>query len=161
MTNALRLYLIETNPNRAANLAAELAQLPQVHVFRKYEEVATASGGLDALFVPLMSALEWGAIKPPAPLHRTQVVKMPDYEIAKGRPEFAIPGVATSMDETLSPISTTRLVLTESFKAIRQFNSTSSIKLRSVAAVTLSLGLDKLRSEDALLLLREAFSVLA
>jgi hypothetical protein len=157
MTNQIHLYLIETNPDRAKNLRAELARLPQVTVLEKYAEAVDASGGLDAVFVPLMSAMEWGVIKPPAPLHQTQVVKMPDYEIARGRPKYAIPGVATSPDESLSPAETTRLVLRESFKAIHQFNEASPIKLKKVGVPTLSLGLEKLLAGGAAELLSDAY----
>jgi hypothetical protein len=157
MTNQIHLYVIEMNPERAKSLEAELAQLPQVTVFQKYADAVDASGGLDAVFVPLMSAMEWGAIKPPAPLHQTQVVKMPDYEVAKGRPQYAIPGVATSPDESLNPVDTTRLVLRESFKAILHFNETSPIKLKAVGVPALSLGLDKLRAGEAMELLSDAY----
>jgi hypothetical protein len=70
MTNQVHLYVIEANPERAKSLRTEQAGLPQVTVLQKYTDAEAASGGLDAVFVPLMSAMEWGAIKPPAPLHR-------------------------------------------------------------------------------------------
>jgi hypothetical protein len=157
MTNQIHLYLIETNPERAKSLGAELEWLPQVSAFQKYADAVEASGGLDAVFVPLMSAVEWGVIKPPVPLHQTQVVKMPDHEIARGRPHYAIPGVATSPDESTNPVDTTRLVLRESFKAIRQFNETSPTKLKKVGVVALSLGLEKLRAGEAMELLSDAY----
>jgi hypothetical protein len=157
MTKQVHLYVIETNPERAKSLTEELSRLPQVTVSEKYADAVDASGGLDAVFVPLMSAMEWGVIKPPAPLHQTQVVEVPDYEVARGRPRYAIPGVATSPDESLNPTETTRLVLRESFKAIHHFNETSPMKLRSVGVAALSLGLEKLRAGEAMELLSDAY----
>jgi hypothetical protein len=149
VTDQVHLYVIEMNPERARALKVELAHLPQVTVFERYADAVAASGGLDAIFVPLMSALEWGAIKIPAPLHQTQVVTMPGTEVTKGRPRFAIPGVATSPGESLNPVDATRLVLRESLTAIHRFNETSPIKLKAVAAPSGSLGLDKLKAGQA------------
>jgi hypothetical protein len=157
MTNPVHLYVIETNPDRAKCLEAEMAPLPQVTVFQAYSDAVAASGGLDAVFVPLMSALDWGVIKPPVPVHQTRVVRMPDAEVARGRPKYAIPGVATFPDETLNPVETTTLVLRESFKAIRQFNEASPIKLKAVGVAALSLGLEKLRAGEAMELLSNAY----
>jgi hypothetical protein len=157
MTNQIRLYVIETNPDRAKSLGNSLAQLPQVTGFQSFEDAVNASGGLDAVFVPLMSVMEWGLIKPPAPLHQTRVVKMPDADVVRGRPRYAIPGVATLPNESLNPVDTTRLVLRESFKAIRKFNETSSIKLKRIGVAALSLGLEKLSAGEATELLNEAY----
>jgi hypothetical protein len=157
MTTPVHLYVIETNQDRAKSLAAEVAPLAQIAVLQDYADAVAASGGLDAVFVPLMAALDWGAVRPPVPLHQTRVIKMPDYEVERGRPPYAIPGVATSPDEALDPAETTRLVLRESLKAIHCFNETSPIKLKSVGASALSLGLDKLRAGEAIELLGEAF----
>ena len=84
-------------------------------------------------------------------------MRVPDYEVARGRPHYAIPGVATSPDESLSQEETTRLVLRESFRAIDRFNETSSVKLTSVGVAALSLGLDKLRAGEAVELLSDAY----
>jgi hypothetical protein len=157
MTTEVHLYVIETDPERAKKLGAELARLSQVTVLEKYSDAVAASGGLDAVFVPLMSAMEWGVIVPPAPLHQTRVVQTPAYEVAQGRPQYAIPGVAISPGETLAPIDVTRLVLQESFKAIHRFNETSPVKLRSVLAPAISLGLDNLRPGEAMDILSDAY----
>jgi hypothetical protein len=157
MTNQIRLYVIDVDLESAKSLEAELSRLPQVTVSRSYADAVDASGGLDAVFVPLMSAVEWGIIKLPVPLHQTQIVKMPDYEVARGRPQYAIPGIAISPDESLNPIDTTRLVLRESFKAMRQFNEVSPVKLKAVGVSALSLGLDKLRPDEAGELIRDAY----
>lgn len=145
MNKTVHLYIVETDTGRAASLKDELASLSSVTVAQNYSDAVSESGGLDAIFVPLMSAMEWGAIKPPAPFHQTTVIEVPEYEIAKGRPKYAIPGVATEPGESLNPIETTRLVLRESFRAIDQFNQTTSTKLRAIGAASLSLGLDKLQ----------------
>ncbi len=155
MTDRVHLYLIDTNPARARSLAAELTSLSQVTVLESYMDAVVACGGLDAVFVPLMSAMEWGAIKPPAPLHQTRVIEMPAHEIARGRPRYGIPGVATLPSESLDPIATTRLVLQESFLAIYQFNETSPVKLKSIGAPVLSLGFDKLPPGEVMTLLSE------
>jgi hypothetical protein len=157
MTNELHLYVVETNPDRAKSLRAEVAELPQVTVLQDYADAVLTSGGLDAIFVPLMSALDWGVVKPPVSLHQTRVIKMPESEVARGRPQFAIPGVATSPNESLNPVETTRLILRESFKAIQQFNDASPVKLEKVGVAALSLGLEKLRSGEAMELLRDAY----
>lgn len=155
MNKTVHLYIVETNTDRAANLTNELAPISSVTVTASYADAVSQSGGLDAIFVPLMSAMEWGAIKPPAPLHQTAVIEMPEYEVAKGRPQFAIPGVATEPGESLDPVATTRLVLRASFSAIDHFNQTSQTKLRAIGAASLSLGLDKLQPGEALALLKE------
>ena len=82
---------------------------------------------------------------------------MPEEEIARGRPEYAIPGVAIKPREVLTPEQATRLVLSASFEAIREFNRDRSIKLTRIGAVTTSLGLDKLKSGEAFTLLSEAY----
>ena len=63
MTNLIHLYVIETNLDRAKSLGSEVARLPQVTVLQSYTDAVAASGGLDAIFVPLMSALDWGGYK--------------------------------------------------------------------------------------------------
>jgi len=110
-TFPFHLYIIETDAERADRLKTELAPLPHVTVSVSYKDALESSGGLDAIFVSLMSAIEWGAIKIPAPVHQTRVVRMPDYEINQGRPQFAIPGVAINPGELLRPAECTRLVL--------------------------------------------------
>jgi len=157
MTNHIHLYVIETTVERAERLAVELAPLPQVTVLQSYLDAVAVSGGLDAIVVPLMSAIEWGSIKLPAPIHQTRVVKTPDYEVARGRPNYAIPGVATVPGESLDPMDCTRLVLRESFHAIHLFNQTNKIKLAKIGAPSLSLGLNKLKAGEALALLSEAY----
>ncbi len=150
VTIKLEIYVIEPERDRASSLRAQLMGLPTVRVLQTYAEAQDASGGLDAIFVPLMSVLEWGVITPPAPLEQTQVVKMPDYEIARGRPKYAIPGVATSPNSYLSPSETTRLILRESVKAINRFNRENAIPLQTIGVTSLRLGLDKLRPGEAI-----------
>ncbi len=157
MTDQILLYVIDTDSERARSLKAELAPLSNVTVLPNYADAVAASGGLDAVLVPLISAMEWGKIQLPAPLHRTQVIDMPDQEIARGRPRYAIPGVATLPGESLDPVAATRLVLQESFKAISLFNKIGLVKLRSVGAPALSLGFDKLQDGEALALLGESY----
>ena len=140
MTDHVHLYVIAANPEQANTLEVELTGLPQVTVLQEYADAVNVSRGLDAVFVPLMSAMEWGVIKPPAPLHQTRVVKMPDYEVARGRPPYAIPNVAISPGEFLNPTETTQLILRESFKAIHCFNEAGPPKLRAVCVSTFSLG---------------------
>jgi hypothetical protein len=142
---------------RIGSLRTELAPLTFVTVVEKYADAVASSGGLDAVFVPLMTAMEWGAIKPPAPLYQTQVVKMPDYEVAQGRPPYAIPGIAIAPGESLDPLSATRRILRESFKAIRQFNQASPIKLTSIGVVV---SLRLIKAGESIALLRDAYSLL-
>jgi hypothetical protein len=151
------LYIIETNSERANGLRVELSPLSQVTVVENYADAAKASEGLDAIFVSLMSAIEWGTVPIPAPIHQTRVVKVPDDEIASGRPQYAIPGVAINPGESLDPIECTRLVLRESFRAIDVFNETSTRPLAKIAAVSTSLGFDKLENGQAGVLLSEAY----
>jgi hypothetical protein len=157
MSEPIHLYIIEPKSDRRNSLAAELAPLPDVTVVQSYDEAKTASGGLQAIFVSLMWAIEWGRIPIPAPLYQTRVVMMPKDEVASGRPEYAIPGVAIKPREVLTPEQATRLVLSASFEAIREFNRDRSIKLTSIGADTISLGLDKLKSGEAFALLSEAY----
>ena len=161
MTNhkGVKLYIIEPEQALATRLRAELEPLSQVVVVQDFKAAQAASGGLDAIFVSLMSAREWGAVPVNSILHKTKVVKTPDYEVQRGRPLFAIPGIATSASEVLSPRQTTHLVLHESFKAIQDFNEASSKELRFVGAAAASLGLEKLNKGDARELLREAFTL--
>lgn len=133
-----------------------MKHLPEVTVLDTYADAVVASGGLDAVFVPLITALDWGVITPPVPFHQTRVINMPDAEVARGRPKYAIPGIAISPDESLSPVETTRLVLRESFKAIRNFNQMSSDSMKTVGVTALGLGLDKLSAAEAVKLLTEA-----
>ena len=140
MTDDIHLYLIETTAARADHLTSELASISQVTVLQSYVEALAVSGGLDAVLVPLMSAMELGSIKPPVPLYQTRVIKMPDYEVARGRPRYGIPGIATSSHESLKPVDCTRLIFRESFRAIHRFNEANSPKLMKVAASSLSLG---------------------
>jgi hypothetical protein len=153
-----QLFLIETDAGRARALTAELSLLSQVTVVESYAEAAEVSGGLDALYVSLMSAIEWGSIPIPAPVHETRVVKMPEDMIALGRPQYAIPGVATYPREVLTPAECARLVLRESFRAIDFFNRTNSQALTKIGAVSSSLCLTKLKTGEALEILREAYS---
>jgi hypothetical protein len=157
MTSQVHLYVIETDPDRAERLASEMAMLPQVTVLKSYAEAVSFSGGLDAIFIPLMSALEWGLVRPPVALHQTRVVRMPEAEVARGRPQYAIPGVAISAHESLTPTATAQLVLLESFKAIQAFNDANPIKLKTVGVPALSLGLDQLRAGEAMELLSAAY----
>jgi hypothetical protein len=155
-----QLYVIEMNVERGNHLREELATLPQVTVSSTYSAAVETSGGLDALVVSLMSATEWGAMPIPAPLYQTRVVQMPKAEIALGRPPYAVPGVAIAHGEILDPVQTTRLVLKEILRAISIFNEKRDCRLEKIAAVSSSLGLDKLKTGEALALLTEAFSSL-
>ncbi len=157
-TTEFHLYIIDTTVDRAQRLKVELFPLPHVTVLNGYSDVVAASGGLDAIFVSLMSAIESGAVPIPAPLHQTWVVKMPDDEVARGRPPFAIPGVAISPGEVLGPVECTRLVLRESFRAINGFNQASERPLKNIGAVSSSLGFDNLKIGQTVKLLSEAYA---
>jgi|HubBroStandDraft_5_1064220.scaffolds.fasta_scaffold241222_2 hypothetical protein len=157
---SVKLYIIEPEKALATRLRTELKSLGQVAVVQDFQAAKAASGGLDAIFVSLMSAKEWGVMPLDPALHKTRVVRMPEYEVQRGRPQFAIPGIALSDSEVLSPKQTTRLILHESFKAIQYFNETNSIELKSVGAAAASLGLERLNHGDARDILREAFTIL-
>ncbi|HEY0795916.1 MAG TPA: hypothetical protein VGD64_09070 [Acidisarcina sp.] len=157
MKSPVHLYVIETNPERAMSLRAELADVTHVTVFEKYDEAIHASGGLDALVVSLIWAIELGLIEIPAPLHQTRVVRMPAYKVVQGHPRYAIPGVAIAPGESLNTVETTRLILRESFKAIDRFNESNPVKLKSFGADAVSMGLDQLRAGEATQLLSEAY----
>jgi hypothetical protein len=83
---------------------------------------------------------------------------MPKDEIALGRPPYAIPGVAIAPGEVLNPVETTRLVLRDTFRAIHIFNKNSECRVEKVAVVSSSLGLNRLKTGEALALLTDAFS---
>ena len=157
MSEPIHLYIIEPKSDPRISLATELAALPDITVVQSYEEAKTASSGLQAIYVPLIVAIEWGQIPIPAPLYRTRVVKVPEEMIASGWPEYAIPGVAIKPHEALTPQQGTRLTLSASFEAIREFNRERSIKITSFGAVPSNLGLYKLKSGEAFTLLSEAY----
>jgi hypothetical protein len=155
-----QLYVIETSLERGDHLRDELVTLPQVTVSSTYSAAVEISGGLDALVVSLMWAIERGSIPIPAPLYQTRVIGMPKDEIALGHPPYAIPGVAIARGEVLDPVETTGLVLRETFRAIHIFNKNSDRRVEKIAADSASLGLNKLKAGEALALLADAFSSL-
>jgi hypothetical protein len=158
MNESICFYVIDTDSQRASQLRQELAALSNVRVVQSYADAVSESGGLDVLLVPLMSAIESGAISPPAPLYQTQVIKVPSFEIARGRPDYAIPGVAIKPNEELAPQDSTRLVLRETLRALKAFNRGNKHRLTKVGAPSLSLGFDKLARGEARSLLSEAYA---
>ena len=153
------LYVIDPDAKRANSLKLELAPLSQITVVENYQDAVERSGGLDAFFMSLMSAIEWGCIPIPAPVYQTSVVKVPEFEITAGRPHYGIPGVAINPGDFLEPVACTRLVLRESFRAIDVFNRTSACPLQKICAVSSQLGLNELKQREAFVLLSEAYSL--
>ena len=66
-------------------------------------------------------------------------------------------GVAIARGEVLDPVQTTRLILRETFRAIQKFNNNSDYRIEKVAAVSASLGINKLKAGEALVLLSESY----
>ena len=81
MNEAIRLNII-AGADRYPDLHHQLAQVPFVEVCKSYADAVSASGGLDAVFISLMSAKEWGAVSLNPPVHMTRVISMPPWEIA-------------------------------------------------------------------------------
>jgi hypothetical protein len=157
MIENIRLYIVETAADRKKGLAAQLAALEFVTICSSYQDAVSDSGGLDARIIPLMMVLEWGSLALPAPLYTTRVITIPDYEVARGMPLHAIPGVAVKPFESLSPTERTRLTLRESCRAIHEFNDSSVQKLKKIGASSQMLGLDGLKEGEAAALIIEAW----
>ncbi len=149
MSQPLELYIIASTGDRYTVLNRELASLPYVHVAKNYADAVRSGGGFDALFESLMSAREWGSVPFDAPLYRTRIIKMPDHQVAQGRPHYGIPGIPIAPDDELTAAETTRLILCSALDAVAVFNENSPTKLKNIGAVDLSLGLDELQPDQA------------
>ncbi len=157
MNDTLQLYIVDSDGKRSLALKQGLASLCRwISIVPTYAEALSLSGGLDAVMVPLMAALEWGSLPPSPTLYQTQVVRTPSFERERGRPDFAIPGVAIQPGEVLAPAEATTLILRESLLAVSRFNQHADGKIRRIGASSIGLGLDRLPVRQAILLLESA-----
>ena len=155
MTGETKFFIIELDSGRASKLTRGLSASPNIFISHSYSEAVEQSHGLDVILISLMSAMEWGLVKSPPPVHKTSVLAMPASEVARGSPRFGKPRVALEPGESMEAQEQSELVLKESLKALRRFNERNSNRLRKVGAASVSLGLDKLESEQAIAILQD------
>jgi hypothetical protein len=117
----------------------------------------TAATELDALWATLMVGAELFGAVPPFPLHEARVHLTPAAQLKRGLPRYGVVGVPLLPEESQSPESNLRLVLSALLKAVNSFNTQTSDRINRVGILPDDLELKKLDPETAFRIIQEVY----
>jgi hypothetical protein len=104
-----------------------------------------------------MAGVELFCANPPFVIHEARVVETPAQQRQRGMPRYGVVGVRTNEDDSITPESVLRLVLSAFLRAVRAFNAAHAQRIRRVGVLPEDLGLKDIDADRAFMIIREVF----